>query len=51
MTEAPKSKAKRVRLPHSVRKHVRRAKAALRREHTAADAEKAIQQLVQRLRR
>jgi len=42
---------KRKRLPRSVRKHVRHAKAALRREHASADAEKAIEQLVMRLRK
>jgi hypothetical protein len=41
---------KRKRLPRSVRKHIRRAKAALRREHASADAEKAIEQLVMKLR-
>jgi hypothetical protein len=41
---------KRKRLPRSVRKHLRHAKAALRREHTSADAEKAIEQLLMRLR-
>jgi hypothetical protein len=46
-----KKKKKKTRLPRSLRKHVRRAKAALRREHTAADAEKAIEQLVTRLRK
>lgn len=39
------------RLPRSVRKHVRHAKAALRREHASADAEKAIAQLMMRLRK
>jgi hypothetical protein len=42
---------KRKRLPRSVRKHIRRAKAALRREHASADAEKAIEELVMRLRK
>jgi hypothetical protein len=42
---------KRKRLPRSVRKHLRHAKAALRREHTSADAEKAIEQLLMRLRK
>ena len=42
---------KRKRLPRSIRKHIRRAKAALRREHASADAEKAIEQLVMRLRK
>ncbi len=41
---------KRKRLPRSVRKHLRRTKAALRREHATADAEREIQQLVARLR-
>jgi hypothetical protein len=42
---------KRKRLPRSIRKHIRRAKAALRRELASADAEKAIEQLVMRLRK
>ena len=42
---------KRERLPRSVCKHLRDAKAALRREHASADAEKAIEQLVIRLRK
>jgi hypothetical protein len=37
-------------VPQSVRKHIRRAKAALRREHASTDAEKAIEQLVMKLR-
>jgi hypothetical protein len=46
----PKKETKK-RLPRSVRKHVRRTKAALRREHGEAEAEKAIEQLVSRLRK
>jgi hypothetical protein len=42
--------AKPKRLPKSVRHHIRKTKAALRREHPPAEAEKAIQQLVQRVR-
>jgi hypothetical protein len=41
---------KKTRLPRSVRKHVRETKAALRREHPPAEAERAIAQLVARLR-
>jgi hypothetical protein len=48
---ATKEGSKKKRLPRSVRKHVRLAKAALRREHDSAEAEKAIQQLVARLRK
>ena len=44
------AEGKRKRLPQSIRKHLRSAKAALRREHAPADAEKAIAQLVTRLR-
>lgn len=44
----PKGEKKK-RLPRSVRKHIRHAKAALRREHNSADAKKAIEQLMTRL--
>ena len=38
------------RLPRSIRKHIRRQKAQLRRQLSAAEASRAIDQLVRRLR-